>query len=65
MARYRQTLPAAQAKRPRLTVGWTDLYLIDTADLIEAKRSPGTAMSAKRSASSLTTPPTAHNPSTG
>jgi hypothetical protein len=41
VARYRQTLPAAQAKRLRLAVGWTDLYLIDTADLIEAKRDPG------------------------
>jgi len=41
VARYRQTLPAAQAKRLRLEVGWTDLYIIDTADLIEAKRSAG------------------------
>jgi hypothetical protein len=41
VARYRQTLPAAQAKRLRLAVGWTDLYLVDTADLIEAKRSAG------------------------
>jgi hypothetical protein len=41
VARYRQTLPAAQAKRLRLAVGWTDLYLIGTADLIEAKRSAG------------------------
>lgn len=39
VARYRQTLPVAQAKRLRLAVGWTDLYLVDTADLIEAKRS--------------------------
>jgi hypothetical protein len=39
VARYRQTLPDAQAKRLRLAVGWTDLYVIDTADLIEAKRS--------------------------
>jgi hypothetical protein len=41
VARYRQTLPDAQAKRLRLAVGFTDLYLIDTADLIEAKRSAG------------------------
>jgi len=41
VARYRQTLPAAQAKRLRLAVGWTDLYVVDTADLIEAKRSAG------------------------
>jgi hypothetical protein len=41
VARYRQTLPAEQAKRLRLAVGWTDLYLVDTADLIEAKRAPG------------------------
>lgn len=41
MARYRQTLPAAQTKRLRLAVGWTDLYVIDKADLIEAKRSAG------------------------
>jgi hypothetical protein len=39
VARYRQTLPAAQAKRLRLAVGLSDLYVIDTADLIEAKRS--------------------------
>jgi hypothetical protein len=41
VARYRQTLPDTQAKRLRLTVGWTDLYLVETADLIEAKRSAG------------------------
>ena len=40
VARYRQTLPTAEAKRLRLAVGLTDLYLVDTADLIEAKRSP-------------------------
>jgi hypothetical protein len=41
VARYRQTLLATQAKRLRLAVGWTDLYIVDTADLIEAKRSAG------------------------
>jgi hypothetical protein len=39
VARYRQTLPEAQAKRLRLAVGWTDLYCVKDADLIEAKRS--------------------------
>jgi len=39
VARYRQTLPDEQAKRLRLSVGLTDLYLVDTGDLIEAKRS--------------------------
>lgn len=41
VARYRETLPEAQAKRLRLSVGWTDLYRVEDADLIEAKRSPG------------------------
>ena len=36
VARYRQTL-AEQAKRLRLDVGWTDLYRVKEADLIEAK----------------------------
>lgn len=39
VARYWQVLPDVQAKRLRLSVGLTDLYLVDTADLIEAKRS--------------------------
>jgi hypothetical protein len=39
VARYRQTLPDARAKRLRLSVGLTDLYVVDTGDLIEAKRS--------------------------
>lgn len=39
VARYRQTLPEPQAKRLRLAVGWTDLYRVEDADLIEAKRS--------------------------
>ena len=38
--RYLQTLPGEQAKRLRVAVGWTDLYLVDEGDLIEAKRSP-------------------------
>jgi hypothetical protein len=36
VARYRQTLPE-QAKRLRLDIGWTDLYRVKEADLIEAK----------------------------
>jgi hypothetical protein len=39
VARYRQTLPEPQAKRLRLAVGWTDLYRLEDADLIESKRS--------------------------
>ena len=37
VARYRRTLPEAHAKRIRLAVGWTDLYRVNEADLIEAK----------------------------
>jgi hypothetical protein len=37
VARYRRTLPDTQAKRIRLAVGWTDLYRVKEADLIEAK----------------------------
>lgn len=36
VAWYRQTLPE-QAKCLRLDVGWTDLYRVKEADLIEAK----------------------------
>ncbi|WP_223874731.1 hypothetical protein [Salinispora oceanensis] len=39
MARYRDSLPTGQGKRLRLAVGWTDLYDLAGADLIEAKRS--------------------------
>ena len=39
VARYRQTLPNGQDKRLRLAVDWTDLYIVEDADLIEAKRS--------------------------
>ncbi|GIG89252.1 hypothetical protein [Plantactinospora endophytica] len=39
VARYRQTLPDSQAHRLKLDVGWSDLYIIEDADLIEAKRS--------------------------
>lgn len=36
---YVRTLSDPQAKRLRLAVGWTDLYVIAEGDLIEAKRS--------------------------
>ncbi|MEV0396868.1 hypothetical protein [Polymorphospora rubra] len=39
MAKYRDSLPTGQRKRLRLAVGWTDLYDLAGADLIEAKRS--------------------------
>jgi hypothetical protein len=39
VARYRQTLPATQGHRLKLAVGWSDLYSVEDADLIEAKRS--------------------------
>jgi hypothetical protein len=37
VARYRQTLADSQAKRLRLAGGWSDLYAVADADLIEAK----------------------------
>ena len=39
VALYVRTLPDPQAKRLRLAVGWTDLYVVADGDLIEAKRS--------------------------
>jgi len=39
VALYRRTLSEPQTKRLRLAVGWTDLYCVVDADLIEAKRS--------------------------
>jgi hypothetical protein len=41
VARYRQTLPDDDGKRLRLPVGYTDLYRVRQADLIEAKVSAG------------------------
>lgn len=41
VARYRDSLPSGQGHRLRLAVGWTDLYDLSGADLIEAKRSAG------------------------
>jgi hypothetical protein len=39
VALYVRTLSDPQAKRLRLAVGWTDLYVVADGDLIEAKRS--------------------------
>jgi len=39
VARYRPTLPDAPAHRLKLDIGWSDVYIIEDADLIEAKRS--------------------------
>ncbi len=39
VARYRETLPDGEAMRLHLAIGWSDLYVVADADLIEAKRS--------------------------
>jgi hypothetical protein len=39
VTKYCDSLPGVEHKRLQLASGWSDLYLVDTADLIEAKAS--------------------------
>jgi hypothetical protein len=39
VAKYCDSLPGVEHKRLQLASGWSDLYLVETADLIEAKAS--------------------------